>query len=115
MGHRVLATLLTPFVFVLGVPLSVAGQPAAPATAWSPPQTSWGHPDLQGSWSNASTTPLERPADLAGRELLTDEERAVRNSVSGLSDDRPVGDPVGFYNDYWLEQGELSASTSLIV
>ena len=39
----------------------------------------------------------------------------MRNPESGLSDDRPSGDPVGFYNDCWLEQGELSRQTSLIV
>lgn len=115
MRHRALATLFTPLAFLLWAPLPAAGQPptAVPGT-WSQSQTSWGHPDLQGTWSNASTTPLERPADLAGQEVLTDEERAARNSVSGLSDDRPSGDPVGFYNDYWLEQGELSTRTSLI-
>ena len=46
--------------------------------------------------------------------MLTDEEWAARNAVSGLSDDRPF-DTVGFYNDYWLEQGELHERTSLIV
>ncbi len=111
-----LAAVFVPIALLLWTPLSPAArQPAAPQSAWTPPQTPWGHPDLQGTWSNASTTPLERPADLAGKAVLTDEERAARNAVAGLSDDRPVGDPVGFYNDYWLEQGELSSNTSLIV
>ena len=99
----------------LFVPMPVAGQGnTAAREAWSPPQTPWGHPDLQGTWTNATTTPLERPADLAGKEVLTNEEWALRNPVSGLSDDRPIPG-VGFYNDYWLEQGALSKSTSLIV
>ena len=116
MSHRLLATLLAIVIPLLFAPTPIAGQGnTASREAWTPPQTPWGHPDLQGTWSNASTTPLERPADLAGQEVLTDEEWAARNSVAGLSDDRPVGDPVGFYNDYWLEQGELSKSTSLIV
>tara|TARA_B100001123_G_scaffold444863_1_gene594827 strand:- start:1786 stop:2736 length:951 start_codon:yes stop_codon:yes gene_type:complete len=78
-------------------------------------KTPWGHPDLQGIWTNTTTTPLERPDDLAGKEVLTEEERAIRNPEVGISDERPSGDPVGFYNDYWLEQGVLSKQTSLIV
>ena len=104
MSHRLLATLLAIVIPLLFAPTPIAGQGnTASREAWTPPQTPWGHPDLQGAWSNASTTPLERPADLAGKQVLTDEEWAARNSVSGLSDDRPSGDPVGFYNDYWLE------------
>ena len=41
-------------------------------------KTPWGHPDLQGIWTNTTTTPLERPNDLAGKEVLTEEERAIR-------------------------------------
>jgi hypothetical protein len=43
-------------------------------------RTPWGDPDLQGSWSNATTTPLQRPAKYAGREFLTAEERAAQDS-----------------------------------
>ena len=116
MSHRVFATLFIPAVALAScVTMLVVGQqPMSAQKGWSPPQTPWGHPDLQGTWSNASTTPLERPADLTGQEVLSDEEWAARNSVSGLSDDRPIPG-VGFYNDYWLEQGELSKRTSLIV
>ncbi len=115
MSHRFLGTLL-----VLAIPLLLAPSPAAAQQdagdgSWTAPLTAWGDPDLQGAWTNTTTTPLERPADLAGRAVLTDEERALRNPEAGLSDERPSGDPVGFYNDYWLEQGELSLQTSLIV
>ena len=78
------------------------------------PRTAWGDPDLQGTWTNTTTTPLQRPDDLGDQETLTGEEWAQRNAVSGLSDDRPF-DTVGFYNDYWLEQGQLHERTSLIV
>ena len=112
MSHRVLAVLLALVIPALFLPVPAAGQAAA---AESTPMTPWGHPDLQGLWTNKTTTPLERPADLAGKTELSDEEWALRNPEAGLSDDRPSGDPVGFYNDYWLEQGELSKATSLIV
>jgi hypothetical protein len=51
-----------------------------------------GHPDLQGNWVNKSATPLERPKQLEGRELLTDVEvaelkaRASRIFQGGNSD-----------------------------
>lgn len=116
MNHRAFATLLVAVTLLLWTPAAPAGQQAAAGGGtWSPPVTPWGHPDLQGTWSNASTTPLERPAELADTAVFTEEERAARNLTAGLSDDRPSGDPVGFYNDYWLEQGELSSATSLVV
>ena len=113
MSHRFPGTLL-----MLALPLLLGPPPAAgqqDAAAWTPPVTPWGDPDLQGAWTNTTTTPLERPAELAGKAVLSDEEWALRNPEAGLSDDRPSGDPVGFYNDYWLEQGELSRATSLVV
>ena len=79
------------------------------------PRTPWGHPDLQGTWTNGNLTPLERPADVAGKEVLTEEEWAERDAVARLSDDYSPQGPVGWYNDFWLEQGELSRRTSLIV
>ena len=50
-------------------PVAASGQEAAP-------RTPWGHPDLQGTYTNKTITPLQRPAELAGRELLTAEEVA---------------------------------------
>src|SRR5437773_10640486 len=35
-----------------------------------------GQPDLQGIWSFATITPLERPAELAGKEFFTPKEAA---------------------------------------
>ena len=34
------------------------------------------HPNLQGYWTNATFTPLERPAELANKEFFTKEEAA---------------------------------------
>ena len=34
------------------------------------PRTPWGSPDLQGTWSFATVTPLERPSDVT-KEFLT--------------------------------------------
>src|SRR5688572_816330 len=38
------------------------------------PRTSDGRPDMQGYWTNQTFTPLERPAELKGKEFFTTEE-----------------------------------------
>ena len=56
----------------------VFGAVALGAQTYTPPQTPWGHPDLQGIYSNddETGTPMERPAQLAGKTLadITPEE-----------------------------------------
>jgi hypothetical protein len=104
-------------------PILATGQqaPTAPkartesATAPVPRRTPWGDPDLQGLWNNSTTTPLERPADLAGKEVLTDRELAERNELAGSNHDRAPrdGDP-GTYNQFWWEEGTFLKRTSLI-
>jgi hypothetical protein len=51
---------------------------AAPAVAQNSkaPRTGWGKPDLNGIWDFRTITPLERPANLADREFLTEAEAA---------------------------------------
>ena len=45
---------------------------AIPAAAQAPiPRTSDGHPDLQGTWSYATLTTLERPAEFKNKPVLT--------------------------------------------
>ena len=61
-----LAVLIAVVGVVLLVPVGVAGQSrTADASGWSSSRTPWGDPDLQGTWTNTTTTPLQRPADLA--------------------------------------------------
>jgi hypothetical protein len=91
-----------------------------PDSGVRPPRTPDGHPDLQGTWDFRTLTPLERPSDLAGKQVLTDEEaasleqRAAQNRV----DRAPrAGDP-GTYNQFWFDFGTTvldSKRTSLIV
>src|SRR5262245_57246450 len=47
---------------------------ATPARAQ--PRTPDGRPDLQGVWTNATITPLERPRELGAKEFYTQEEAA---------------------------------------
>ena len=70
-------TFVVAIVFALlgAARLLAAAQGQAPDRGAA--RTPWGDPDLQGIWSSKTQTPLERPAEYAGREFLTDEEVAV--------------------------------------
>ena len=95
-----------------------APTPAGAARAWTAPRTAWGDPDLQGTWTNATMTPLERPADLAGKETLIGEELEQRNAqvAARSSTDRPTRPgETGNYNELGWERGKLVNRTSLII
>src|ERR1700754_223295 len=97
--------------------VTLDGQSAASAR-YTSPKTAWGDPDLQGIWTNTTTTPFERPADLAGKTVLTEAERAARDVelAKRLSADNPTaaGNP-GTYNEFWMDRGKLSNQTSLVI
>jgi len=64
--------------FVAGIATLVSlAQGQAVQSNWTAPRTPDGRPDFQGCWANNIATPLERPGELAGRPLLTDEEVAA--------------------------------------
>src|SRR5579871_2394804 len=82
-------------------------------------------PDLQGFWTNVTITPLERPAELAGKQFFTPQEAAAyekemvkRNNADrrdGAGTDADVGKA---YNDFWWDRGTKvvpTLRTSLIV
>ena len=106
--------------------VSVAGQTAPSPGAKTPAvnngivRTAWGAPNLQGVWSTATVTPLQRPDGVG--EFLTEEEIAEteRRAVVAATDeargqDRQA-DVRGAYNDFWRERGTRVAGgrTSLI-
>ena len=50
-------------------------------TAQATPKTPWGDPDLQGTYTNKTITPLERPESLGDKEFLTNEEVASQEQA----------------------------------
>ncbi len=108
---------------------------AASKSTWTTPRTPDGQPDLQGVWANNGVTPLQRPAQWAGKQFLTDDEMAALKKAvaSAVSDDADAvfGDSLvlaaianekgksfepstGNYNNFWLVEREVDKRTSLI-
>jgi hypothetical protein len=109
------------FFVVAGLiaPTPAAGQTEAGPTV---PRTSWGAPDLQGVWSGATVTPLERPVDtkefLTEAEVLQIERDAVERATDEARGDTQAQDVRGAYNDFWWDRGTRVAAnrrTSLIM
>ena len=102
-----------------------ASQKGQPIAKTSIPRRADGRPDLQGVWSFATITPLERPADLAGKEFFASDKEAAdyeaevqkRNNMDRR--DGPAEADVGrAYNDFWYDRGTKvtkTKRTSLIV
>jgi len=73
-GIFVAAVLLAPgFAAAQVTPGAAAVKATAPAKAWTGARTPDGQPDLQGFWTNAGYTPLQRP-DNVTKEFFTREE-----------------------------------------
>jgi hypothetical protein len=87
---------------------SVGAQSARKYTA---PRTPDGQPDLQGYWTNASYTPLERPAELGLKEFYTEEEaRAVEQARRLREANQPANDI--HYDDALWQTENYSKSLS---
>jgi hypothetical protein len=149
MSYRYLGFGFSAILFSI-VPAMAQGQVAPqvqPATTravrqtWTAPRTADGHPDLQGVWANNIATPLERPRELEGRALLTDQEVAalkkkahelfgsgnsdaafgdtvyrtvwanVKGTTSGF---KSVDGETGDYSSVWTVEREWENRTSLI-
>jgi len=93
---------------VLSAALLASTAFAAPP-AYHAPRTAFGDPDLQGVWTNASVTTLERPPGVKDLNLTPDEAARVLAQYKSMlanndkaQDER--GDPGG-YNSFWLDPG----------
>ena len=91
------------------------------AGSYTVPRTGWGDPDIQGIWTNATLTPVERPMAFDGKGVLTSEEAAAFETTSAKqrdASDRFVLGNVGAYNQFWMDGGKVVTGdrrTSLIV
>ena len=108
MQHRLTA------LAVLGVLAAGGGADAQPS------RTAWGDPDLQGVYTFSTITPLQRPDDVAGREVLTEEEAASFEARTARErvDKPPRPGDTGTYNRFWVDYGTRvvgTKRTSLIV
>jgi hypothetical protein len=134
MVRRYLAALSGVLALVILAPLSLAGQ----GSRWAPPKTPWGDPDLMGTYTNKTFTPVQRAPELGYREFLTkdevarlEQERVERNRLldeapsertgtggvgTRRAHERSDGSTTGYYNNFWLDWGTKSTGrTSIIV
>lgn len=96
--------------------LSLLGYVAAHGDPYKAPRTSEDQPDLQGFWTNATLTPVERPATLGDKLVLSEAEATAMerqmaqrmDAASAPSDPNEVlraGQAVGGYNMFWADFG----------
>jgi len=94
--------------------LGSSGGAAAYAQAPALGRTSWGDPDLEGVWNYGTMTPLERPAQWAGREILSEEEALEyeQRTVERRADALQTAGP-----DWWEPENNVlrNRRTSLVV
>ena len=92
---------------------------ARPAKAWTMPRTADGQPDLTGNWTNATYTPLERPANLGTKEFYTPEEAAVVEKERVAQFNGQAADDLHYDNAIWQNEnynkGLSSLRTSLVI
>jgi hypothetical protein len=102
-----------------GVAADANAQAAAPRN-WQPARTADGRPDLQGIWTSATLTTLERPDRFGDRLVLTEQEAyAIENTETqyvqnaakptDLSKEQSkCGVNLEFgcgYNNFWIDRG----------
>jgi hypothetical protein len=92
---------------------------SAAAGDYKAPRLADGAPDLQGVWTNASATPVERAPELGDRRAYTPQEAEAisRKAIAAVEADNAPSDPdkkieaaaslppVGNYNLFWTDRG----------
>jgi len=98
-------------------------QTSQPTKVWGVSRTPWGDPDLQGVYTFATQTPVERPNELGGKAVYTEAEVAElanrAEAARKAREERPPDParPPGAYDAVWTasEGGRLTGRTSLII
>ena len=115
MGSRILIAVLCATV-APGVVSTVAAQNRGSDAEWEIPRTPDGRPDLQGTWTNQSLTPIQRGRNQESLVYTPDEvarieqgyvDRFIRGSQPSDPDRPapPTGQGVGTYNNIYFETG----------
>jgi hypothetical protein len=103
---------------VVAVILLATRTPAL-AQKWTPLRTPDGRPDMQGSWTNATFTPFERPTSLAGKEFFTAEEAAAFEQKRVEEENNQPQDDIHYDNVLWLREklpkGVSNRRTSIVI
>jgi len=102
--------------------LFATGSMAGPWDGYDPPRRPDGTPDMQGIWTNASVTALERPGHLSKLVLTKEEAEAwEKTALAGSRSDALPTDPnapalpsgssdgVSGYNRFWIDFGTKAA------
>ncbi len=107
------------FTLIAVMSAGLTGNPLFAADEMGLPRTSYGAPDLQGVWTNATITTLERNQAL-GQQLIVNSDEAGRLertaplNVGGERDSRPSdpnrgaptdGNSNAGYNTFWIDPG----------
>ena len=106
---------------LIAIVLLGAAVAAQSPSRWTPGRTPDGQPDLQGVWTNATITPLERPASLKDKAFLTETEARLLEQAAARrreEADKPIPGRFESYNQFWLDSGTTVLSTrqtSLVV
>lgn len=105
---------------ILSAPVPGQTKKKTATKPWVQPRTPDGQPDLQGTWTNPTITPFERPVALGAKAVLNDEEIAAaeQKAAAAKVERPPAPGDVGTYNQVWFDSGSNVVSTrqsSLVV
>ena len=95
---------------------AIAAAPAAYPTAYKAPRNGFGQPDFEGTWTNASLTSLERPANFktltipeaqakAAEQMRARAMEAGARPINPTDGAPPKADDPGGYGVVWIDPG----------
>ena len=93
--------------------------PLSSNAEYQAPRNFFGDPDLQGTWTNATLTALQRPDEFDSLVVSPEREREVTQTREDLYEDidnpnkadgkLDSGGDVGGYNTFWFDEGDRMA------
>jgi hypothetical protein len=116
-GLNLSAAAIAAAFLISGTATGQSAKSKTSSKSWTLPRTPDGQPDLQGVWTNATITPLERPADLGDKAFFTEREAAdyEKRTFAQITGDRRDGgaqaDVGRSYNEFWRDRGTKVVGT----